>query len=198
MFRQILFCGPYHIQMLPLSCPVDGQVTSIHTDCCMGTALSGKGCCHSGSTCPVPQACVIPDPLSHTRMRMFSFVQCRANSTFTRSGESGWRSSTGPTSARATSSILSTKITRWGFPIDTALLSGRDKHRPNPHQWISAEFPYPPEQTLPFPPSPANAVPWYRKAYQQNIRLRSQSIFIQILPYSDWHFRTSWPQNRPR
>ena len=65
---------------------------------------------------PVPQACVMPDPLSHTRIRiLFSPVIC-ANSTFVRSGKSGCFSSFGPISGRSILRISSTKVTRCGFP----------------------------------------------------------------------------------
>ena len=68
---------------------------------------------------PVPQACVMPDPLSQTRIRIVFSPVIWANSTFVRSGNRECFSSFGPISERLTVRMSSTKVTRCGLPIDT-------------------------------------------------------------------------------
>ena len=68
---------------------------------------------------PVPQAWVIPEPLSHTLIRIVSLQTICANSTLVLSGKRWWFSNSGPISGKLIWVISSTKVTRWGFPIDT-------------------------------------------------------------------------------
>ncbi len=69
---------------------------------------------------PVPQACVRPAPRSHTRSRMRSRLFTWAKPTLTCSGNSGWRSTTGPASRIGAVPTSSTKNTTWGLPMETA------------------------------------------------------------------------------
>ena len=68
---------------------------------------------------PVPQARVRPLPRSHTRASRKSQARAAANSTFTRPGKAGCRSSAGPARSRGTSPGSGQKITRWGLPTST-------------------------------------------------------------------------------
>ena len=70
---------------------------------------------------PVPQACVMPEPRSHTRILILPSPNTWANSTLMRPGKKGWFSSFGPMTGRSTLVISFTKITRWGLPIDTVV-----------------------------------------------------------------------------
>lgn len=65
---------------------------------------------------PVPQACVMPEPRSHTRILILPSPNTWANSTLMRPGKKGWFSSFGPMTGRSTLVISFTKITRWGCP----------------------------------------------------------------------------------
>src|SRR5439155_1365351 len=68
---------------------------------------------------PVPQARVMPTPRSQTRMRSLLAPSRLATSMFARSGNSGWRSRTGPKAAISMDSASATKNTAWGLPILT-------------------------------------------------------------------------------
>ena len=73
----------------------------------------------STAQAPVPQARVRPLPRSHTRTSSRSPSRGAANSTFTRPGNRGERSSTGPTLSRGTSLGSGQKMTAWGLPTST-------------------------------------------------------------------------------
>ena len=68
---------------------------------------------------PVPQAMVMPEPRSHTRILTVPSGRTVANSMLHRSGKMGANSSVGPTEATSRLSTSSTKTTKWGLPIDT-------------------------------------------------------------------------------
>ena len=55
------------------------------------------------------------------RMSRASRARTRANWTFVRFGKAGWFSSSGPSRRQSASSSRSTKVTQWGFPIETAV-----------------------------------------------------------------------------
>ncbi len=71
---------------------------------------------------PVPHAMVMPEPLSQTLILKEPSGNTSTNSTFVRSGKSGWFSSFGPIAGKFTSFISSMKTTKCGFHIQTNVL----------------------------------------------------------------------------
>ena len=72
---------------------------------------------------PVPQARVSPAPRSNTRSRMWPGLTTCMKPAFTRLGNAGWRSTSGPSVATGAVSTSGTTHTACGLPMDTAAIN---------------------------------------------------------------------------